>query len=271
MIFFIDVQGTLIDDKDKKPIVGAVEFINSLNKNRTPYIVITNNTKYHSKDFLNYLNSLGFDIQKKNYIDPLMVLKDLIKTEKIAPFGTKNFLEIIENLGYILDYKNPQNILISVKEDYNNSDFAQMIELLLQGAKLYGMHATSMYVKNNKRYPGVGAILSMLSYAVGVDYEVVGKPSLNFYKKAAKKIEDLIKKEVSFKDITIISDDAKGDLLGAKRAGMKTILVLSGKIKDKKELSFFKKDDMPDMVFKNIKEIGRYLGVLWNLRSWEKR
>ena len=35
---------------------------------------------------------------------------------------------------------------------------------------------------------------------------------------------------MDFSSVSIISDDAKGDLLGAKELGMQTILVLSGKV-----------------------------------------
>ena len=49
--FFIDVQGTLIDDINKEPIDGACEFIDFLNNENIPYMVVTNNTKKASKDF----------------------------------------------------------------------------------------------------------------------------------------------------------------------------------------------------------------------------
>lgn len=237
MNFFIDVQGTLIDDKERKPIDGAKEFIDFLNQNKIPYIVITNNTKYHSKDFLNYLNKIGFNIEFDHYIDPLMVLKEIIKEKRVAVYGIENFIDIVQDLGYELDFNNPEAVLISVKKDYSSEDFAQMIEFLLSGAKLYGMHATSLYVKDGKRYPGVGAILEMLKFATSKDYEVVGKPSKNFYNKALEKIRKLTHKNIDFKDITIISDDAKGDLAGAKALGMKTVLVLSGKIRSKDEVN----------------------------------
>lgn len=253
-MIFIDVQGTLIDDKYRKPIVGAIEFIDFLNENRIPYIIITNNTKFHSSEFLKYLNSVGFKIDKEHYIDPLMVLKEILKEKKVAVYGIKNFLNVIKDLGYDFDYKNPEAVLISVKKDYNFEDFAKIIEFLLNGAKLYGMHATSLYVKESKRYPGVGAILEMLKFATGKDYEVVGKPSVNFYNRALEKIKKLTQKDINFKDITIISDDAKGDLAGAKKLGMKTILVLSGKIKSENELNL-KKDEMPDLIFENIGKI----------------
>ncbi len=250
MNFFIDVQGTLIDDKERKPIEGAIEFIDFLNRNSIGYTVITNNTKYPSNEFLKYLNSIGFKIDSNHYIDPLMVLKDIVKEKDIAAYGNENFLKILKDLGFNLNYKNPKALLISVKKSYNNEDFAKMIEFLLNGASLYGMHATSIYAKDGKRYPGVGAILEMLKFATGKNYKVIGKPSINFYSEAFKRLKK-ISNINSFKDITIISDDAKGDLAGAKRLGMKTTLVLSGKIKSEDELNL-DKDEWPDFIFENI-------------------
>jgi NagD protein len=251
-MYFLDVQGTLIDDKRKKPIEGAVEFIRNLRKEKTPFVVITNNTKKSSSKFYNYLREIGFDIKKEEYLDPLMVLRKKLRKRVVAPYGTEGFKEAIKELGYEISYKNPQAVIISVKETYTFEEFSEIIELLLRGVKLYGMHKTSLYVKNSRRYPGVGAVLEMLKYAASCEYEVVGKPSKSFYLEALEKIANIIKRKVDFSEIKIISDDAGGDLAGAKEMGMGTILVLSGKIKKKDELrSEFK----PDFIFQSIKEV----------------
>jgi NagD protein len=119
MKFFIDVQGTLIDDKDRKPISGSIDFINSLNEKEIPYIIITNNTKHNSKDFLNFLNQLGFFIDEDHYIDPLTVLKDILKEQRVAAYGVEEFLSVLKSLGYELDFKNPKAVLVSVKADFS--------------------------------------------------------------------------------------------------------------------------------------------------------
>ncbi len=235
--FFVDVQGTLIDDKDKKPLPGALEFLDYLNEKNIPFILLTNNTKYPSDEFKNYLKSLGFNF--KNYLDPLMVLDEVIDGS-IAPFGNENFLKIMQK--YKIDYKNPKKIIVGLKI-YSPDELAQIIELILNGSEYIGMHKTSLYHKHNKRYPGLGAILEMLRYATGKDYEVVGKPSIRFFNKA-KNILGL-----DFDKITIVSDDLYGDILPAKSLGMKGVLVLSGKIKDKKEIT-----KKPDYIFNDLKE-----------------
>ncbi len=246
--FFIDVQGTLISDIDKSPISGAVEFIDKLNEENIPYVVITNNTKQNSKHFLKDLKEKGFDI--KNYIDPFSILCDEIKVRNIAAFGTDEFLEVLKNLGFILDYKNPEALIVSIKQDYTNEDYALMIDVAFKTDVIVGMHEASTYYKDNKRYPGVGAIMNMIKFAVNKEYQVLGKPSYNFYNKARKLISS------DFNDITVISDDMIGDLLGAKRLKMKTSLVLSGKIKDENEIIHTLKDnDKPNFICKDMSEI----------------
>jgi len=254
-LYFIDVQGTLISDIDKTPIRGSIEFVDALNKSNTPYMVVTNNTKKQSRDFYNYLQSIGFDFGFERYLDPLMVLSYRVQHSSVAAYGSEEFLQTLLSMGYNLEYKKPDVVLIAIKEDFTSEEYAQMIELLLGGAKLVGMHETSIYAKNNRRYPGVGAILKLLEFAASVDYEVIGKPSVAFYQEALR----LLKKQnldIEFEDITMISDDVKGDLGGAKELGMNSVFVTSGKYRCADEIVPSLQEGLrPDFVYKDMQEI----------------
>ena len=254
-MYFIDVQGTLISDADKSPIPGSIEFINALNKKNIPYMVVTNNTKKPSKTFYDFLASQGFNFSFDRYLDPLMLLESCVKKEGVAAYGAEEFLVTLQKMGYTLDYEKPSTILVAIKENFNAEEYAQMIEFLLSGASLVGMHETSIYAKNNKRYPGVGAILKLLEFATSVEYEVVGKPSVAFYYEALKRLQKQDSK-AEFKGIKMISDDVKGDLGGAKELGMRSIFVTSGKYKTAEEIVPFLKDRLkPDAVFSNMQDI----------------
>ena len=238
--YFIDIQGTLIDDKNFLPLPGAIEFIEELNKKNIPFVLVTNNTKKESNEFIKYLQNLGFKFNEKQYIDPLMIIKKELKDVVLKPYGNVKFVEIVKN--NFKTSQNPEAIILGIKI-FSPEEISEIIETLLSGAKLYGMHKTSLYVKNDKRYPGLGAILEMLKYATGKDYEVFGKPSKKFFLEAAKKIG------LSFDKITIISDDLYGDLIPAKELGMRSVLVLTGKIKDQKEISA-----KVDLIVKDLNE-----------------
>ncbi len=254
-MYFIDVQGTLISDKDKTPINGAIEFIEKLNNEKTPYMVVTNNTKKESKEFYNYLQSIGFKFPQEHYIDPLMLLDGRILKEGVAAYGSEEFLRTLEQMGYTLEYTNPKSVLIATKENFASDEYAQMIDFLLSGATLVGMHETSIYAKNSKRYPGVGAVLRMLEFATSSSYEVIGKPSIAFYAEALRLLQ---KQDVkaSYEQIIMISDDVKGDLGGAKELGMETIFVTSGKYKTAKEIVPLLEENLrPDFVYADMQEI----------------
>ena len=254
-MYFIDVQGTLISDEDKSPIPGAIAFINKLNAENIPYMVVTNSTKKASKDFYSFLLSLGFNFDFEKYLDPLMLLESRVDKNAVAAYGAEEFLKTLTSMGYKLDYTQPKTVLVAIKEDFSADEYAQMIDFLLCGASLVGMHETSIYAKNSKRYPGVGAILKMLEFATSSKYEVVGKPSIEFYNEALTRLK-LQDSSADFSKITMISDDVKGDLGGAKEMGMQTVFVTSGKYKSAQEIVPLLEESLkPDFVFRDMQEI----------------
>lgn len=254
-MYFIDVQGTLISDTDKSPIRGSIEFIDMLNEKKIPYMIITNSTKKASNEFYNFLKSIGFNFEFSSYLDPLMLLESRVEKDGVAAYGADEFLDVLKKMGYVLNYKNPKTVLISIKENFTSDEYAQIIDFLLGGASLVGMHETSIYAKDSKRYPGVGAILKMLEFATSCSYDVVGKPSVSFYEEALRMLQKQ-NANAEFSDVTIISDDVKGDLGGAKEMGMKTIFVTSGKYKSADEIVPFLNPELrPDCIYADMQDI----------------
>ncbi|XAK35773.1 HAD-IIA family hydrolase [Campylobacter coli] len=247
-MFFLDVQGTLISDADKSLIYGAKELIDFLNIKNIPYVVITNNTK--KIDFLERLRQKGLAIKEGAYIDPFSVLRYILRPCKVAAFGAEEFIQSLEELGFEMDFENPMAVLVASYDDFKFQDFALMMEYAKEGVQFIAMHESSIYKKEGRLYPGVGSIMAMLQNAIDFKYQVVGKPSTAFYKEALRLLRNY-NKNADFEDIKIISDDLKGDLVQAKELGMKTLLVLSGKISDTKGFD----TDMVDKIYPSVLEI----------------
>ena len=256
-MYFIDIQGTLISDNDKSPINGACELIERLNQKQIPYVVITNNTKIKSDEFLRVLKDKGLAIKDGAYIDPFCVLNKTISPCPVALFGASEFIATMQNIGYTQDFKSPRAVLIASWDKFSFDDFATINELALKGVQIIAMHETSIYKKNGRLYPGVGAIASMISYATGAKFRSIGKPSIGFYS-AALELLKAQNPQAKFSDITIISDDATGDLYGAKELGMSTTLVLSGKI-DRENLANLDKQKI-DNIYDDVSKIWGILG-----------
>ena len=98
-MYFIDVQGTLISDSDKSPINGACELLKKLNQKQIPYVVITNNTKIKSDEFLQTLRDKGLAIKDGAYIDPFCVLN-----KTISPFIFSLLLKLHTIIHFFLTF-----------------------------------------------------------------------------------------------------------------------------------------------------------------------
>lgn len=250
-MLFIDVQGTLINDSDKSLIKGASGLIVWLNAKQIPYVIITNNTK--DLNFLQHLREKGLAIKDNAYLDPFFVLRQRLKSCKVAAFGADEFKNALQELEFSLDYETPDALLVASYDKFSFDDFALMIELAKKGVRLIAMHETSIYKKNGKSYPGVGAIMKMLKYATNASYEVFGKPSQAFYESALKLLQRQDKR-AKFSDTLIISDDFTGDLVKAREMGMKIALVLSGKLNSSDGLDLKPDDKVYQSVYEYLKE-----------------
>ncbi|MEF3191381.1 MAG: HAD-IIA family hydrolase [Campylobacterales bacterium] len=249
-MWLVDVQGTLIDDLHRQPLPGAIDFILDLKKRGEPFLLITNNTKYPPQEFLRYLQEIGFAIEAHEYLDALMNLQAHLPEKRIFAIGNEGFLHTLEKMGYELTNDKPEAVVVGIKEKLTYDDLADATEHLLAGARLVGMHETSLYAKHGRRYPGLGAILRALEYATGQKAVIVGKPSPSFYQLALERLG------AEPREVTIISDDPKGDLVGAKKLGMRTFFVLSGKYQRTDEIiPLLSPSDRPDEIYQSVAQI----------------
>ena len=75
------------------------------------------------------------------------------------------------------------------------------------------------------------------------------KPNPEIYREAISKFG------VEAENCFMISDDPLSDLAGAKKLGMKTVFVTSGKYKDREVLKSLNGKSQPDWVHKSVREI----------------
>ena len=101
--------------------------------------------------------------------------------------------------------------------------------------------------------PGAGAICAAIQTTVGRPPDVVlGKPEPTMYYQALE-ILGLARDEV-----LAVGDRVETDILGGKRAGLRTALVLTG-ITQPDEVPGLAPDLRPDYVFNNLEELRAFV------------
>jgi len=253
--YLIDIEGTMVKDKSFIPIDGAINWINSLKSKDRRFVIVSNNTTHRPSDLLGLLRNLGFNLEKENLVTCVDAALNWLKTKKIkscfviGSIQLKSFLS--ENEIDTKEYEKTEAVLVGLDTslDYQKLKIATNA-LVKNNAHLLALHENRVYKdEKGELSPSVGAVVKALEYACQKRAKIFGKPNPTFFREILRKL----KAEPA--DCVMISDDPLSDLLGAKKLGMKTVFVTSGKYKDEEILKSLNKKFQPDFVYQNISQI----------------
>jgi ribonucleotide monophosphatase NagD (HAD superfamily) len=106
--------------------------------------------------------------------------------------------------------------------------------LVRSGAELIGMHKNRWWLTPDGPTLDSGAFVTGLEFAAGVRARILGKPSGAFFALAARDLAAEVsardgRGRVRRADLAMVGDDVWTDALAARRAGLRGIVVLSGK------------------------------------------
>ncbi|SVE03627.1 uncharacterized protein METZ01_LOCUS456481, partial [marine metagenome] len=126
----------------------------------------------------------------------------------------------------------------------------KIFRIIINGAKLIAMHKNRYWAPAEGLVLDLGAFIAALEYASNTPATILGKPSANLFNLAVRPWG------LSKSSIYVVGDDLDADIGGAHSAGMKSILVKTGKFLDKNlEHSTIK----PDFIINSIADLPRLL------------
>jgi HAD superfamily hydrolase (TIGR01458 family) len=118
-------------------------------------------------------------------------------------------------------------------EDATWDNLNRAFRLVRNGAELVGMHKNRWWLTPDGPTLDSGAFVAGLEFAAGVRAHTIGKPSPDFFRIAAADLAAEVRRRGGRRlrrgEIAMVGDDVWSDALAAKRAGMRGIVVLTGK------------------------------------------
>ncbi|KAG1471422.1 hypothetical protein G6F56_002131 [Rhizopus delemar] len=242
----IDLSGTI--HIDSKVIPGAIQAIERLKASQIPFRFATNTTKVSSRQLVNKLKTLGFQVEENDVFTSLSACRDRIQSGKLRPLllMEKGAEEEFEGI----DKSQPNAVVIGLapsKFNYDKLNEAFRLLMSSNDIPLIAVHKAKYFAdKDEELSMGPGGFVQALEYATGKEAVIVGKPTKQFFELALQQINMTDTPE----SVAIIGDDVHNDLGGgAKELGLHRYLVQTGKYR--------KEDEMKDQdikVFSSIVE-----------------
>ena len=254
-LYLIDIEGTIVKDKSFVPIEGAINWINSLKSKDREFVLVSNNTTHKPADLLGLLRNKGFNVKEENLVTCISAALNWLKAKKIKScfvIGTPQLKSLLnENQIETKEDEETEAVLVGLDTslDYQKLKIATNA-LVKNNAYLLALHENRLYKdERGELSPSVGAVVKALEYACQKRAKVFGKPNPTFFREVLRKFG------AKPEECMMISDDPLSDLLGAKKLGMKTVFVTSGKYKDEEILKSLNKKFRPDFIYSDISQI----------------
>ncbi|MEZ4598487.1 MAG: TIGR01458 family HAD-type hydrolase [Syntrophotaleaceae bacterium] len=217
---FIDLSGTL--HVGRQPLPGAIEAVDRLRRKGYRVRFVSNTSSKSRRQLQAALMEIGFDISMEELFTAPLVVHRYLQQQKLRPFLLVH-QDLIEEFTD-LPQDNPNAVVVGCALNHFTYDNLNRAFLLLkEGAPLIATGRTACFQGPNGLLLDSGPFVAALEFAADTEALVLGKPSPGFF--AAARDEFLCPAS----RVTMIGDDAASDVGGALAAGMRGILVQTGK------------------------------------------
>ncbi len=257
----IDMDGVLWHGDQAQ--AGLTDFFCALRNLRLPFVLATNNASLTAEQYVRKLSAMGVKVSLNEILTSGMATAIYLAqhypvTEtRIFLIGMQGLLEPLQAQGfqctgiYEVQADNRAQLVVCGLDKALNWDKLATAALNIQkGAHFIASNGDVTLPTELGFLPGNGATIAALSAATGVMPIVIGKPEPIIYQQALT----ILGLEPAY--VVAVGDRLDTDILGAVRAGTRSLLVLSG-ISTKNDLAGL--DYAPDWIMQDIAELTRAL------------
>jgi HAD superfamily hydrolase (TIGR01458 family) len=250
----LDLDGTLYHDERLLP--GAAETLEALRRAGIPYAFVTNTTSKSRAALGERLARLGLDADPARLFTPAAAARQYLisrghtRCHFLLAHGVLPDFEGIEPVD-----ASPHAVVVGdLSEDpaFRYGRLNRALHHLLDGSELVTLALNRYFLGSEGYVLDVGAIVAGLEYASGRKATLLGKPAPEFFGAALASLG------VPSSEAICVGDDLESDVLGAQDAGMRGVLVRTGKFREE---VLARAPTPPDAVIGSIADLPSLLGI----------
>ena len=222
--YILDLDGVVY--RGITVIPGACESIDRLRSSGSRVVFLTNNATRTREAAALRLVDMGIPCSAGDVISSAYAASVYIKEKHgrstIYPVGEQGLVEELEWAGHTINGVDADYVVAGLDREFTYEKLALALDLIMNGAGFIATNDDAMLPTEHGFLPGAGSIVAAIEAASGVVPDVIGKPN--------KPIMDVLLMEYGLKgeECVMVGDRLETDILAGIRAGMRTVLVLTG-------------------------------------------
>jgi len=243
----LDLDGTIFQGRALIP--GALEALLFLKNAQIPYRFITNATRMTKKKLVLMLGDMGLSVSSDDIFSAPHVAAIYCKNKgykKILLSVPDKEMEEDFSTFQLVDHNPDAIVLGDMGAGFTFNLINSLFNHILDGSELVALHKNRFWKSADGYSLDIGAFVSALEYASGRPASIMGKPNSNLFVLASREWN------LPAEKILMVGDDIEGDVGGALNAGMKSILVKTGKFRSETLPSY---DIKPNYIIDSIADL----------------
>ena len=248
----IDMDGVLY--RGDEPLPRLHEFFAFMRQRPIPFILATNNSTRTAQQYVDKLARMGVEISPDEVLSSGQTLARFLAGKypvgtRVHVFGMQALKDVMAEEGFIVADEDVDLVVASMDKEVTYDKLKRAALLIRGGAKFYATNLDPTVPTEEGLAPGTGSLIMAIQTATAIKPTATGKPEPAMFNLAMDQIG--AKSETT----AMIGDRLDTDILGAQRAGLTSIFVLSGS-NTRSEAAEFN----PDFIFEDIADL---------LNSWQ--
>jgi HAD superfamily hydrolase (TIGR01458 family) len=224
----LDIDGVLYVGDE--PIPGAKRAFEGLCGLGAGVRLLTNTTSKSRAEIAAHLQRLGFDAGEEDVLTPAAMAVDYCRGRghrRVALLVSPGLRADLDQLEEAAPGGEADAVVLGDLGDQVSDELLnRAFRLLMEGAELVALQHNRYWRREDGLALDVGAYSAALEYASGKQAIVVGKPSPLFFQSALAELG------AEAAEAVMVGDDVEGDIGGALGAGIRAVLVRTGKYRE---------------------------------------
>jgi glycerol 3-phosphatase-2 len=226
--FLVDLDGVVWIGRE--PVPGATEALRSLIDGGKEIVFVTNNPARPPATYVERLREMGVPVSDGRVVTAGVVTAELAAAavgsgSSAFVIGAPGFKDTVADSGLKLLEGEAAGqagaVLVSGHRCFDYEELLTATLALQGGASLFATSRDPTLPMPGGAWPGTGSILAAVETASGATAEIGGKPERHLFERACALIPAAGK-------VAMVGDRLASDIEGGHRAGLETVLVLSG-------------------------------------------
>jgi HAD superfamily hydrolase (TIGR01450 family) len=237
-----DADGVLVAPGTALP--GVVEALGRLDARGIPYRVATNVSAAHRETVAARFAGLGLSIPAERIVTSLSAtVDDVRRTYPGQPVfvlthrdGLREFADdplMAPEAADADDARAAAVVIGDAAQDLSYQNMDRAFRLVRRGAELIAMHRNPWWLTARGETIDSGAFVAALEYATGRRARLTGKPGPLMFRTAFRGLAADVAaaggKALRHRDVAMVGDHSIQDITGARRVGLRPVLVLTGR------------------------------------------